>query len=46
LEYEVFKSQNKDPEALYTIGRSMFETDRVPEDWPAKCVKEVQYLRE
>lgn len=27
----------KPPEAKYVIGRTMFETDRIPHDWVVKC---------
>ena len=42
--YDAFKAQNNDPEPAYTIGRSMFETDRIPEDWPPKCRSEVDEI--
>jgi len=42
--YDAFKRQNNDPEPAYIIGRSMFETDRIPDDWPSKCNREVDEI--
>jgi len=42
--YPAFKQQNNDPPPAYTIGRSMFETDRIPSDWPENCNRDVDEI--